>query len=165
MQEDVTDRIVAEWGQERPDLDTSALKVVSRINMLARIMKGKIDGVLTNIGLPYEVTEILFTLRRSGPPYRRTPTQISQGLLFSSATITNRLDRLEKAGYIIRLPDPSDRRGTLIELTPEGAQVVDEVIQAHLANMSKLIDGLSPEEHKMLEGLLRKLLLSMDFER
>ena len=37
--------------------------------------------------------------------------------------MTNRLDRLEEAGYIRRMPDPDDRRGVKVELTPAGQKI------------------------------------------
>ena len=60
---------------------------------------------------------MLSALRLAGPPYRLTPTRLGRGLLLSSAGITSRLDRLERRELVVRLPDPDDRRGVLIELT------------------------------------------------
>ena len=45
---------------------------------------------------------------------------LANDLRLSTGAMTNRLDRLEKAGLIRRLPDPNDRRGTLIEPTEAG---------------------------------------------
>lgn len=39
------------------------------------------------------------------------------------STLTSLLDRLERNGWIVRSIDPQDRRGFLIETTPEGARV------------------------------------------
>jgi len=51
--------------------------------------------------------------------------------------MTNRLDRLEKAGLVRRLPDPDDRRGVLIELTAEGEKkwVATAEVQAGYENL------------------------------
>ena len=51
---------------------------------------------------------------------RISPGALARDLDLSSGATTSRLDRLEEAGYISRLPDPEDRRGVLIELTDAG---------------------------------------------
>ncbi|MDP9366318.1 MAG: MarR family transcriptional regulator [Chloroflexota bacterium] len=82
--------------------------------------------------------------------------------MLSSGAMTNRLDHLERDGLIERLPDPADRRGVLVALTPEGRALVDEAVAAHGANEHRLLGALSPEERHTLAALLRKLLLSLD---
>ena len=104
---------------------------------------------------------MLATLRRSGPPYRLRATEFTRTLMITSSGATKRLDRLEQAGLIERSPDPQDRRGTLIGLTPEGRKLIDGVTEAHLANERRLLEALSPEEREQLADLLRKLLLGL----
>ena len=72
--------------------------------------------------------------------------------------MTNRLDRLEKAGLVERRPDPDDRRGKLIALTAAGKQVIDETIRRHVANEARLLSVLSTKEQEQLGQLLRKLI-------
>ena len=72
--------------------------------------------------------------------------------------MTNRLDRLERAGLVTRLLDPQDRRGVLVELTPQGFELVERALQAHVAYEAQLVRPLSTEEQALLVGLLRKLL-------
>jgi hypothetical protein len=66
-------------------------------------------------------------------------------------------------GLIRRLPDPSDRRGRLVELTTKGRELVDKAVVAHLANEERMLSGLSASERTRLADLLRKLLLSEPF--
>ena len=77
--------------------------------------------------------------------------------------MTNRIDRVEALGLVERLPDPHDRRGTLVALTREGLKTVDAAVVAHLANEERLLGALSPAERGTLARLLRKLLLSDPF--
>jgi DNA-binding MarR family transcriptional regulator len=77
-------------------------------------------------------------------------------MLTSSGT-TKRLDRLEQAGLIAREPDPDDRRGTLIRLTPAGRRLIDKVTEAYLANEKRLVGALTAAERRQLADLLRKL--------
>ena len=78
--------------------------------------------------------------------------------MLSSAGVTSRIDRLERRGYVRRLPDPNDRRGVLIELTDEGLEAVDAAVEANTISDRQLLDRLDPEEVVVLEGILRKLL-------
>ena len=78
--------------------------------------------------------------------------------MITSGTMTNRLDRLERAGLVTRLLDPQDRRGVLVELTPQGFELVERALQAHVAYEAQLVRPLSTEEQALLVGLLRKLL-------
>jgi DNA-binding MarR family transcriptional regulator len=76
--------------------------------------------------------------------------------------MTNRLDRLEAAGLIVRLPDPDDRRGVLVELTPEGLELVDSAIDAHRGLSRRLLGSLESRERDDLDALLKKLLQPLD---
>ena len=76
----------------------------------------------------------------------------------TSGTMTNRVDRLAARGFVERLPDPHDRRGVLVRLTPEGKAVVDGAFEALLENERALLADLPAKEHKQLVGLLRSLL-------
>src|ERR1051326_1773525 len=99
--------------------------------------------------------DVLATLRRSGSPYRLSPTDLSKEMMITSGTMTNRLDRLERAGLVTRLLDPQDRRGVLVELTPQGFELVERALQAHVAYEAQLVRPLSTEEQALLVGLLR----------
>jgi DNA-binding MarR family transcriptional regulator len=164
MGHDHVDRVLAQWAVERPDIDASPMSVVSRISRLEKFARKSMETVFAQHGLTPEGFDVLATLRRSGPPYQLTPTQLFQMLMVSSGTMTNRLDRLEQVGYIARLPDPADRRGTLIHLTPEGREVQEKALTDHLANERRLLGGLVPEEQAALASLLRKLLLPLEIE-
>ena len=82
--------------------------------------------------------------------------------MVSSGTMTNRIDKLEAAGLVERIPDPSDRRGTLIHLTEKGFTLIDAAVEAHVANGDRILSVLEPTEREMLADLLRKLLLSFE---
>ena len=68
----------------------------------------------------YEEFDVLAALRRSGAPYALTPTDLYEAAMISAGSMTNRIDRLERAGFVQRGPNPADRRGTLVALTGTG---------------------------------------------
>ena len=102
-------------------------------------------------------------LRRSGAPYRRSPGWLAEHLSLSSGAMTNRLDRLEEAGLVRRLPDPDDRRALKVELTDEGHQVWRDAIGAQAIKEASIASELDAEEKQQLTVLLRRLMLY--FER
>jgi len=77
--------------------------------------------------------------------------------MVTSAAVTKRVDRLEVPGLVVREPDPRDRRGVLVGLTPEGLRLVDHVVEEHLANEERLLARLTRREREQLARLLRKL--------
>jgi len=99
---------------------------------------------------------VLATLRRSGKPYMLSPTSLYETLMISSGGMTNRLDRLERAGFVERRPN--DRRGKLIALTDSGKRVIDETIGRHVANEQRLLSVLTAAEQEKLNALFKKLI-------
>ena len=84
--------------------------------------------------------------------------------MVTSATMTNRLDKLEWRSLIVREPDPADRRGLMISLTAAGRAIVDRAVADHVDNEHRLLVGLSAAERKSLANLLRKLSVASDGE-
>jgi DNA-binding MarR family transcriptional regulator len=158
---DGVDLIIEQWRRERPDLDPAPIGVIGRISRLARELEHELERVYREHGLENGWHDVLATLRRHGPPYQLRPSEFSNTLMLTSSGTTKRLDRLEHAGLITRAPDPQDRRGVLITLTPAGLELIDAVTEAHLANERRLLEALSAPERERLAGLLRKLQLGL----
>jgi DNA-binding MarR family transcriptional regulator len=158
---DGVDLILEQWARERPDLDSSPIGVVGRISRLARELEARLEPIYREHGLEPGWHDVLATLRRQGPPYRLRPSDLTGALMLTSSGTTKRLDKLEQAGLIERAPDPKDRRGTLITLTPRGIELMERLTAAHMANEARLLEALSAGEREALAGLLRKLLLGL----
>ncbi|HEY6276514.1 MAG TPA: MarR family transcriptional regulator [Streptosporangiaceae bacterium] len=158
---DGVDAILDQWQRERPDLDTSPIAVIGRISRLCREIERRLDPVYAASGLEPGWYDVLATLRRAGPPYRLRPTDFAATLMLTSSGTTKRLDRLEAAGHITRGPDPSDRRGVLITLTPKGLSRIDQAAGQHVANEQRILSGLTATEQSQLAGLLRKLAITL----
>jgi len=158
---DGVDAILQQWQRERPDLDASPIGVIGRVSRLSREIERRLEPVYAASGLEPGWYDVLATLRRAGPPYQLRPTDFAASLMLTTSGTTKRLDRLEAAGHIIREPDPHDRRGVLITLTPRGRSLIDKASSPHLANERRILSGLTRQEQRQLAGLLRKLLLTL----
>lgn len=159
---DFVDSIVGQWKKERPDLDASPMSVLGRVTRLESHVDRLVAEQLARYGLGRGEFDVLATLRRSGEPFRLNPKVLSGRLMLSSGAMTNRLDNLEKRGLIKRIPDPTDRRALLIELTREGLRTIDELVAEHVRNLEKLLEPLTKSERRELAGLLRKLLVALE---
>jgi DNA-binding MarR family transcriptional regulator len=157
VERDGVDLILEQWRRERPDLDSSPIGVIGRVSRLARELEQRLEVVYREHGLESGWHDVLATLRRTGAPFRLRPTDLTDATMLTSSGTTKRLDRLEQAGLIAREPDPDDRRGTLISLTPAGRRLIDKVTEAHLANEQRLVGALTAAERRQLADLLRKL--------
>ena len=160
-EKDEVDDILDQWQRERPDLDASPMGVIGRLSRLSRELERRLDPVYARNGLEAGLFDVLATLRRAGAPHRMRPADLAQAMMLTSSGTTKRLDRLESAGLIVRRPDPDDRRGLLIELTPAGRQLVDAAVTDHVANEHRLLQALTLTERNQLARLLRKLALDL----
>src|SRR3954451_23887300 len=122
---DEVDRLLEAWRRERPDLDVAPMEVLSRVSRLARHLDRARSQAFETHGLESWEFDVLAALRRAGVPYQLSPGRLLKETLVTSGTMTNRVDRLAARGLVERLPDPHDRRGVLVRLTPEGRTAVD----------------------------------------
>jgi DNA-binding MarR family transcriptional regulator len=155
---DHVDRFLDQIREELPDLDLAVEGIVDRINGLSRRIKRMMDETLTERSLTWGEWKVLGLLRRS-PEGRRSPGYLAVHAELSSGAMTNRLDRLEQAGLIRRLPDPSDRRGIQVELTEAGIDAYSESTAAQAAKEALIASALNAREKDELNNLLRRLML------
>ena len=146
-----------------PNLDLEVEGIVHRMNGLTRRIKRSHTEVLTEHGLTWEEWDVLGALRRAGPPYRRSAGELAKIAELSSGAMTNRLDKLEQSGFVKRMPDPTDRRGVLVELTATGKKKWLESTGAEAQREALIAAALSNKEKEQLNALLRRLML--EFER
>ncbi|MBX4929536.1 MarR family winged helix-turn-helix transcriptional regulator [Rhizobium binae] len=161
-QQDHVDRILAQWRRERPDLDVEPMGILGRLKRLGTHLGREVETVLMTHGLSTSAFDVLATLRRSGAPYRLSPGELLEMTMVSSGTMTNRIDQLEKSGFVERIHNPEDRRSVLIALTEKGLATVEEAVGAHVANQQRLTRNLTAEDKAEFNRLLKKLL--SDFE-
>src|SRR5437762_2976362 len=159
---DHVSRVIEQWRRVRPDLDLGPLAVIARLGRAARYVDQGHEQFFAEHDLTRADWDVLAGLRRVGPPYRLSPTDLYRGLMRASGTITHRLHRLERAGLVERVPDPEDGRGVLVQLTMAGARLVDELAALHLQNEARMLQALSEREREQLARLLERLLSSYE---
>jgi DNA-binding MarR family transcriptional regulator len=156
--EDGIDRVEKAWRRERPDIDVSSIGIVSRVWRVSRHLERERKERLAELGTDRVTLDVLAMLRRSGPPYRRTAGELTHASLITSGGVSQRLDKLQKAGLVTRHIHPEDRRRIDVELTPEGMRLVDSVLAELMEHESKLLDELSAVDKDDLRRALKQLL-------
>jgi DNA-binding MarR family transcriptional regulator len=154
---DHSDEVVRQWAQQRPDLDPAPMRTFTRLWRTARAADEHLQRVFDEHGLEAGWFDVLATLRRAGAPYRLSAGTLARGLVMSTGGMTKRLDKLQAAGLVERSPDPDDRRGVLVSLTPRGLKLVDRAVEDHLANERRLLEVLTDREVRALNGALATL--------
>lgn len=148
------DEIRAQWVRERPDLDTEPMALIGRMGRLVRALTAEMEATFARHGLNTASFDLLATLRRSGDPYALTAGDLMAQMMITSGTVTNRINRLEAQGLVVRRSDKDDARRAIVVLTDAGFEVVERAVEDHVATQKRLTEMLSPEEFAQLDGLL-----------
>ncbi|NSY39980.1 MarR family winged helix-turn-helix transcriptional regulator [Leisingera sp. ANG59] len=159
---DHVDFITQQWGQERPDLDVTAMGVIGRVARLYLAYQREMHKTFAEFGLNAAKFDVLATLRRSGPPYTLSPGDLLKATMVASGTMTNRIDRLEVDGLVKRAVNPEDSRSFLVGLTEEGFALIDGAVTAHVQTQERLLEGMSPQDVETFTVLLGKALTAVD---
>jgi DNA-binding MarR family transcriptional regulator len=85
-------------------------------------------------------------------------SELAQHLHIAPRSATEVVDALEVKGLVARTPDPTDRRATLVALTPRGLELLDGVRRARGMESERLFERLSPEDREHLGRILGQLL-------
>jgi DNA-binding MarR family transcriptional regulator len=143
-------------------LDLRVEGIVDRIQGIQRRIHRMLDETLEEHGLSSGEWHVLGKLSRT-PGGRRAAGQLAASVELSSAAMTNRLDRLEKAGLVRRIPCERDRRSVQIEVTPKGRKLYERTVGAQAAKEAIVAEALDEKQQDQLNDLLRRLMLA--FER
>ncbi|MDR2998738.1 MAG: MarR family transcriptional regulator [Microbacterium sp.] len=155
---DRIDALVSQWLTQRPDIDNATMLLLARLSRAAELWDQRVDRLAEDYGVNKGDGDVMFALRRSGAPFRLSPTALARGLLMTTGTMTGRLDRLEKRGLIARTPNPEDRRSLDVMLTEDGLRLVEEAVTKHDANLREIASVLTAEDRIELDRLTRKLI-------
>jgi len=87
-----------------------------------------------------------------------TITNVSRVMLVSGADMSGIAKRLERSGFIIRKEEPTDERVTLLEITPKGKQVLQNIEEEKEAVINKYLADFAPDKIPVLLEDIKKVL-------
>ncbi|MEU7894684.1 MarR family transcriptional regulator [Nonomuraea sp. NPDC049152] len=134
---------------------SSAMAAVTSIMRAHQILLSQLDSLLKPYDLTFARYEalVLLTFSRTGA---LPLSKIGERLMVHPTSVTNTVDRLEKAGLVVRLRNPRDGRGVLAEITGKGREIV-EAATADLMNADFGMTVYGESELHEMFGLLRTL--------
>ena len=137
-------------------------KRTSRVIRLARHLELARRDVLAFRELDIWEYDVLAALRAAGAPQELSPGALLNETLVASGTMTNRIDRLSRRGYVTREPDPADRRGVLVRLTVSGRKKID-MVTADLAAAEALAwQRLGARKTDQLDAAVEELIAHLE---
>jgi DNA-binding MarR family transcriptional regulator len=94
-----------------------------------------------------------------------TPSELARLTGLTSGATTAMLDRLEKANFIERRPNPDDRRGTLIAPAKSGAEEVASWFESARKAQDELISSYSEKELEIISDVFERFTKLWEAER
>jgi DNA-binding MarR family transcriptional regulator len=84
-------------------------------------------------------------------------TDLSDRLLIRPPSVSGAVDRLERAGLVVRDHAAIDQRSKLVALTKKGRQLIDRILAVHESQIARVLGGLTVKEQAEFHRLLRRL--------
>jgi DNA-binding MarR family transcriptional regulator len=165
--DEVRDRVdarIGRWVDEIPGLDLPTEAITQRVHLINRGLDKALSEVTEGFGLSVGEYMVLTMLRGQGEPYRMSPSRLADWCVLSTGAMTNRLDNLEQAALVKRVPDPEDRRSVQVTLTKKGHKLWDEMAGTAAAREALIASALDEDEKEQLNALLRRLVLALERE-
>jgi MarR family 2-MHQ and catechol resistance regulon transcriptional repressor len=112
-----------------------------------RSLLGFTEHTLNGSGLGESEFRILEALLHKGPMPVNT---IGPKVFLTPGSISVAVDRLLKRGLVSRTNSSEDRRVRVVDLTPAGRKLIEEVFAAHAGQVDRLAEVLSPKERRQI---------------
>ena len=145
------------FDDEFPGGDRSSTEAFATLARTGSAVLGELDRcILQSFDMSQAAATALAVVE--GADRALTPSEISERVLVASATMTATLDLLEGRGWVIRRPNPEDRRSVLVEVTEEGRATADGMLAGIRIIEREVMSGLTNSERDQLLGLLDKVL-------
>jgi DNA-binding MarR family transcriptional regulator len=119
---DPIDEAGRQWREHWPQAPVTAMMAVTSVMRAQQILLARLNDALDEFGLTfarYEALMLLHFSRAGSLPLGKMGARLQ----VHPASVTNLVDGLERAGYVQRIPHPSDGRTTLATITPQGRKV------------------------------------------
>jgi len=154
-------RVGSGFAEEFPGADAASAEAAANLVRAASDFLTELQRQRSVVApLSPSAFETLAVIEGAGEPL---PSHvIANQLIVSTASMTSLLDTLEKRGLAVRLPHPNDRRKILVDITPEGLHIVDQMLPIVHATATRAFATLTDKERRTLISLLTKLRRQLD---
>ena len=150
-------KVDSDFHDEYPDAVATSTESYASLCRTGDALLQEVERhIMETFGIPQHMATALAVLDGAGEAL--TPSQIGERVLVASATMTATLDALEDRGWLVRTPNPDDRRSVLIEITDEGRAMTDRLLPGIRKVEHNVMSALTAAERKQLLALLTKVL-------
>ncbi len=154
-----------DYYEQTPEGSALATEAVMNTIRTADLLFDRITRLLRPLGVSGAGGLVLGLLRDRGP---MSPSEIGERLIVTRATVTGVVDSLERRGYVVRRPNPSDRRSLTVEITDDGLRVLARLRSVVHANEKAWMMALSDDDLASYIALLHRIqdrVAAMDDDR
>jgi DNA-binding MarR family transcriptional regulator len=157
---DGVDKTIKQWAKQIPDLNTTPMGLTARLQQVTKLVNEELNTTFKTYKLSDASFDVLATLLRAGPPHSLSPGQLLKQMLITSGTMTTRIDKLEKKGFVKRKSKKEDKRSVSVALTKKGLTLIEEVIVEHVKAQQRIVSVFDEKEQKVFTSLLQKYLIN-----
>ena len=144
--------------ENREGAAPSASEVVSTLiatsHRLRRVLNTRLSRQPGVVGLSGPRLRLLLAVEEAG---RLRMGDLAEDLGVTARTVTTLVDALEREGLLVRLPDPTDRRATLLALTERAQTQFEQVRRIQMDLGEEFVAPLDQEQRRLLLDLLSRL--------
>ncbi|MFI6726504.1 MarR family transcriptional regulator [Streptomyces sp. R-74717] len=154
---DWTDGHVERWKPVLPDLDPDVEGAVIRMKRLSVHLRRVREQSLVDFDLDRQEFDTIHKLAGRGG--KAAPSELAADLDLAPASVTGRLDALERRGFVRRTPSTTDRRRVDVELTDEGRSTWLGAMDVLGHEEYRLLGVLDKDERTLLNDMLRRIMV------
>jgi DNA-binding MarR family transcriptional regulator len=130
------------------------VEIEQYLRQIAGVVRRKGRTMLEQYNITPPQFDALLILSRTGV---LTMGELSNRLYLAYSTTTDLVDRLERAGFVVRERDAEDRRVVRVRIQDKGAQLIEEVLDARRAYLADVLQCLDTEERSQILRALQVL--------
>ncbi len=141
-----------------------SIEILVSIRKIVRSLNLESKAIQKDFGLNITQLLCLSHLEKS-PGYQSTHKALMELLSLNSSTVTGIINRLEKRGYVVRLPKTGDKRVTYITLTASGIKLLEKTPNVLHDRLSEKLDSLSDENKQLVKTALQIVISAMEIKQ
>ncbi|MFC3093806.1 MarR family transcriptional regulator [Alteromonas sediminis] len=123
----------------------------------SKIVSKQLDDVFSEIDLKKSSFDVLAALYHAQPDCALTPNELIELTHVTSGSMTSRIDKLAKKGWVNRVSNKRDKRSVKVSLTKSGKKVIEEALKTHESAVNSILSCLTEKEQHRLAKLLGKI--------
>lgn len=142
------------------EFEENVKEMMDKVAVLKKVVGKYMMRNFKDMPLTGDQSRLLFIIKEHG----HSQKEVAQCLHISDATLSVRIKRLEEAGYIVRVPNPNDKRHSIVRLTKMGEEYL-EVCKDKMKHMKEVCHrGLTQEDHDAVVHMIDVVIKNMKEE-